>query len=71
MDEKTITLPLPHDLARCFGFTGGLGEFCRKSDQCARHQTILHDDEPWSDAKTPHRMLCSDENKTLFMEFKK
>ena len=71
MDKTPVTLPLMPDVTRCFGFTGGLGDFCRKADDCARHQTILHENEPWAVVQTPHRMLCSDENKTLFMEFKK
>lgn len=71
MEDKEIKLPLPVAVSRCYGYTGGLGEFCRKSNECARHQTIMHKDEPWGEIKTPHRMLCSDENTSLFMEYTK
>ncbi len=64
-------LPLHPDMERCHAFTGGLGEFCRKSMKCARHRTLLEKDEPWGETKIPHRMLCSDESKHLFLKINK
>lgn len=44
--------PLPPDQDRCFGRN------CDLLDQCQRHKTISHRDEPWTEVQPPFARLC-------------
>jgi len=41
-----VTLPLDPGMNRCLAEGHRVGESCSRKDECARHATIEHDDEP-------------------------
>lgn len=67
MELQKITLPLPADVSRCLGHNGRLGNTCPKRDECARHLTISHRKEPWTEVKAPYYRMCSDDNYLSFL----
>lgn len=69
MELLQIKLPLQPDAARCLGHNGRNGEHCKRRDQCARHVTISHRNEPWTEVKAPYYRMCSDDNHLSFLEF--
>lgn len=44
--KPAVTLPLSPSMNRCLAEGQKVGESCERKDQCARHVTIEHDDEP-------------------------
>ena len=44
--KPAVTLPLSPRMNRCLAEGQKVGESCERKDQCARHVTIEHDDEP-------------------------
>lgn len=70
MPDETppATLPLPACMTRCLAHDGRLGQTCPKSDQCARHLTIRHPDEPVAnpDLRTEYK-ACADTSYQLFI----
>lgn len=72
MDEvKPAKIPLEAGVSRCLGHNGRLGNVCENRDQCARHVTISHMNEPWTDVKPPYYRMCSDDKYHCFMEIEK
>jgi hypothetical protein len=56
--------PLPINEDRCFGRN------CNKLDECQRHKTISHRDEPWAEVKPPFARLCPAASLQFFIEIK-
>lgn len=64
-------LPLPETVSRCLGHGDKRGEWCDKHNECARHKTIGHIDEPWDKVPAPYYRMCSDYRFVSFMEIEK
>ena len=62
-----VTLPLPVDVSRCLGHGDRKGEWCIHSNECARHLTISHLSEPWSEIDAPLYRACSNVEFICFM----
>lgn len=64
-------LPLPWEMTRCLGHGNHKGEWCERHNECARHLTISHRDEPWESVQPPAYTACSGHTKALFLAVKK
>lgn len=67
-------LPLPLDTrhVRCLGHApSDYRNACPTRDQCARHVTISHKDEPWETAENPMYSYCKSFDQTSFIAIKK
>lgn len=72
MDEvKPIKLPLSATASRCLGHGDKRGEWCKRSNECARHLTISHANEPWAEANAPYYRMCSNDDFLCFLEVEK
>lgn len=57
-----MNAPLEKEYDRCFGRN------CDMLDQCMRHKTISHKDEPWTEVKPPFARLCPAGSLQYFIE---
>ena len=72
MDEvKPIKLPLDESASRCLGHGNKKGEWCKRINECARHATISHPDEPWVYTDAPYYTMCSSDDYHCFLEIDK
>lgn len=55
--------PLPAAQDRCLGHWEGKKpwDWCPQRDNCARHMTIHHPNEPWVDVRPPLFRMCVDD----------
>lgn len=66
MKKIPVNLPLKTETRRCYGRWDTPLEVCEKRNECARHLTRKHPDEPWLEARDWLR-LCTDRTYSLMI----